>query len=198
MYVVSAFILNNEKGRKSFGLELLRRHQWLLALVDGFRSLSVQTSFSEGRVYASSALYLQRREIFLFCNILINKLHIFHACFVVKWDNVDSGLLFLMANVNLLHGGFGDLWADTMAEEEYYALTYNSGKAIVASRAVDPVGSPSSTTIDQDEQSTSTSPQIRIQSHVTSSSPLRKIWRNDVVEKTAVPGQRVNNFPGPG
>ncbi|GKB02501.1 hypothetical protein Tco_0830590, partial [Tanacetum coccineum] len=30
--------------------------------------------------------------------------------------------------------------------------------AIVASRAVDLVGSPSSTTIDQDEQSTSTSP----------------------------------------
>ncbi|GJV20270.1 hypothetical protein Tco_1369290 [Tanacetum coccineum] len=30
--------------------------------------------------------------------------------------------------------------------------------AIVASRAVDPVGSPASTTIDQDEQSTSTSP----------------------------------------
>ncbi|GJZ02620.1 hypothetical protein Tco_0520581 [Tanacetum coccineum] len=41
-------------------------------------------------------------------------------------------------------------------------------KAIVASRAVDPVGSPSSTTIDQDEQSTSTSPTNQeIQSQVT-------------------------------
>ncbi|GJW30848.1 hypothetical protein Tco_0047723 [Tanacetum coccineum] len=40
--------------------------------------------------------------------------------------------------------------------------------AIVASRAVDPVGSPSSTTIDQDEQSTSTSPTNQeIQSQVT-------------------------------
>ncbi|GJW87608.1 hypothetical protein Tco_0162948 [Tanacetum coccineum] len=40
--------------------------------------------------------------------------------------------------------------------------------AIVASRAVDPVGSPSSTTIDQDEQSTSTSPSNQeIQSQVT-------------------------------
>ncbi|GJS23874.1 hypothetical protein Tco_0452506 [Tanacetum coccineum] len=40
--------------------------------------------------------------------------------------------------------------------------------AIVASRAVDPVGSPSSTTIDQDEQSTSTSPTNKeIQSQVT-------------------------------
>ncbi|GJX78413.1 hypothetical protein Tco_0326562 [Tanacetum coccineum] len=40
--------------------------------------------------------------------------------------------------------------------------------AIVASRAVDPVGSPSSTTNDQDEQSTSTSPTNQeIQSQVT-------------------------------
>ncbi|GJZ56315.1 retrovirus-related pol polyprotein from transposon TNT 1-94 [Tanacetum coccineum] len=42
------------------------------------------------------------------------------------------------------------------------------GGAIVASRAVDPVGSPASTTIDQDEQSTSTSPTNKeIQSQVT-------------------------------
>ncbi|GJT40991.1 hypothetical protein Tco_0940856 [Tanacetum coccineum] len=40
--------------------------------------------------------------------------------------------------------------------------------AIVTSRAVDPIGSPSSTTIDQDEQSTSTSPTNQeIQSQVT-------------------------------
>ncbi|GJY71632.1 hypothetical protein Tco_0475335 [Tanacetum coccineum] len=45
---------------------------------------------------------------------------------------------------------------------EYYNLPPRTVSpdlvAIVASRAVDPVGSPSSTTIDQDEQSTSTSP----------------------------------------
>ncbi|GJT19188.1 hypothetical protein Tco_0877894 [Tanacetum coccineum] len=45
--------------------------------------------------------------------------------------------------------------------------------AIVASRAVDPVGSPSSTTIDQDEQSTSTSPTNQeIQSQVTHQGPV--------------------------
>ncbi|GJZ61056.1 hypothetical protein Tco_0617193 [Tanacetum coccineum] len=55
---------------------------------------------------------------------------------------------------------------------EYYNLPPRTVSpvlvAIVASRAVDPVGSPSSTTIDQDEQSTSTSPTNQeIQSQVT-------------------------------
>ncbi|GJV82784.1 hypothetical protein Tco_0588293 [Tanacetum coccineum] len=44
------------------------------------------------------------------------------------------------------------------AEEKLFLVEDRYPVAIVASRAVDPVGSPLSTTIDQDEQSTSTSP----------------------------------------
>ncbi|GKB51574.1 retrovirus-related pol polyprotein from transposon TNT 1-94 [Tanacetum coccineum] len=52
--------------------------------------------------------------------------------------------------------------------------------AIVASRAVDPVGSPSSTTIDQDEQSTSTSPTNQeIQSQVTHQGPVPQFMAPD-------------------
>ncbi|GJX84190.1 retrovirus-related pol polyprotein from transposon TNT 1-94 [Tanacetum coccineum] len=52
--------------------------------------------------------------------------------------------------------------------------------AIVASRAVDPVGSPSSTTIDQDEQSTSTSPTNQeIQSQVTHQGPVPQLMAPD-------------------
>ncbi|GJT58091.1 putative ribonuclease H-like domain-containing protein [Tanacetum coccineum] len=52
--------------------------------------------------------------------------------------------------------------------------------AIVASRAVDPVGSPSSTTIDQDEQSTSTSPTNQeIQSQVTHQGPMPQLMAPD-------------------
>ncbi|GKC81686.1 ALP1-like protein [Tanacetum coccineum] len=51
---------------------------------------------------------------------------------------------------------------------------------IVASRAVDPVGSPSSTTIDQDEQSTSTSPTNQeIQSQVTHQGPVPQFMAPD-------------------
>ncbi|GJU82031.1 retrovirus-related pol polyprotein from transposon TNT 1-94 [Tanacetum coccineum] len=65
--------------------------------------------------------------------------------------------------------------------------------AIVASRVVDPVGSPSSTTIDQDEQSTSTSPtnqeinSITIKSHEyqwTKDHPLEQ-----VIDKPTMPVQ---------
>ncbi|GJU09642.1 retrovirus-related pol polyprotein from transposon TNT 1-94 [Tanacetum coccineum] len=53
------------------------------------------------------------------------------------------------------------------------ALQQSIPVAIVASRAVDPVGSPSSTTNDQDEQSTSTSPTNQeIQSQVTHQGPV--------------------------
>ncbi|GJR59932.1 hypothetical protein Tco_1502094 [Tanacetum coccineum] len=52
--------------------------------------------------------------------------------------------------------------------------------AIVASRAVDPVGSPSSTTNDQDEQSTSTSPTNQeIQSQVTHQGPVPQFMAPD-------------------
>ncbi|GJT73586.1 hypothetical protein Tco_1032872 [Tanacetum coccineum] len=52
--------------------------------------------------------------------------------------------------------------------------------AIVASRAVDPVGSPSSTTIDQDEQSTSTPPTNQeIQSQVTHQGPVPQFMAPD-------------------
>ncbi|GKE12502.1 hypothetical protein Tco_1416053 [Tanacetum coccineum] len=52
--------------------------------------------------------------------------------------------------------------------------------AIVASRVVDPVGSPSSTTIDQDEQSTSTSPTNQeIQSQVTHQGPVPQFMAPD-------------------
>ncbi|GJZ83407.1 retrovirus-related pol polyprotein from transposon TNT 1-94 [Tanacetum coccineum] len=52
--------------------------------------------------------------------------------------------------------------------------------AIVASRAVDPVGSPSSTTIDQDEQSTSTSPTNQeIQSQFTHQGPVPQFMAPD-------------------
>ncbi|GKD29587.1 retrovirus-related pol polyprotein from transposon TNT 1-94, partial [Tanacetum coccineum] len=48
--------------------------------------------------------------------------------------------------------------------------------AIVASRAVDPFGSPSSTPIDQDEQSTSTSPTpFGVKRHVIK---LKWLWKN--------------------
>ncbi|GJS49813.1 retrovirus-related pol polyprotein from transposon TNT 1-94 [Tanacetum coccineum] len=57
--------------------------------------------------------------------------------------------------------------------------------AIVASRAVDPVGSPSSTTIDQDEQSTSTSPTNQeIQSQVTHQAKV--LWKNKKDEDQTV------------
>ncbi|GKF16182.1 hypothetical protein Tco_0061100, partial [Tanacetum coccineum] len=52
--------------------------------------------------------------------------------------------------------------------------------AIVASRAVNPVGSPSSTTIDQDEQSTTTSPTNQeIQSQVTHQGPMPQLMAPD-------------------
>ncbi|GJS16613.1 hypothetical protein Tco_0411085 [Tanacetum coccineum] len=55
--------------------------------------------------------------------------------------------------------------------------------AIVASRAVDPVGSPSSTTIDQDEQSTSTSPTNQLNSSISHSSRTHaSIVAHDTIE----------------
>ncbi|GJY32804.1 hypothetical protein Tco_0417273 [Tanacetum coccineum] len=60
------------------------------------------------------------------------------------------------------------------------ALQQSNPVAIVASRAVDPVGSPSSTTIDQDEQSTSTSPTNQeIQSQVTHQGPVPQFMAPD-------------------
>ncbi|GJY31985.1 hypothetical protein Tco_0415480, partial [Tanacetum coccineum] len=58
--------------------------------------------------------------------------------------------------------------------------TWSVPVAIVASRAVDPVGSPSSTTNDQDEQSTSTSPTNQeIQSQVTHQGPVPQFMAPD-------------------
>ncbi|GKD27586.1 retrovirus-related pol polyprotein from transposon TNT 1-94, partial [Tanacetum coccineum] len=73
---------------------------------------------------------------------------------------------------------FDDSWI------EYYNLPPRTVSpdpvAIVASRAVDPVGSPSSTTIDQDEQSTSTSPTNQeIQSQVTHQGPVPQFMAPD-------------------
>ncbi|GJU15612.1 hypothetical protein Tco_1143578 [Tanacetum coccineum] len=67
---------------------------------------------------------------------------------------------------------------------EYYNLPPRTVSpvpvAIVASRAVDPVGSPSSTTNDQDEQSTSTSPTNQeIQSQVTHQGPVPQFMAPD-------------------
>ncbi|GJW80220.1 hypothetical protein Tco_0144195 [Tanacetum coccineum] len=68
--------------------------------------------------------------------------------------------------------------------DEYYNLPPRTISpdpvAIVASRAVDPVGSPSSTTIDQDEQSTSTLPTNQeIQSQVTHQGPVPQFMAPD-------------------
>ncbi|GJY73950.1 hypothetical protein Tco_0478381 [Tanacetum coccineum] len=68
--------------------------------------------------------------------------------------------------------------------QEYYNLPPRTVSpdpvAIVASRAVDPVGSPSSTTIDQDEQSLVTSPTNQeIQSQVTHQGPVPQFMAPD-------------------
>ncbi|GJU38306.1 hypothetical protein Tco_1191263 [Tanacetum coccineum] len=80
----------------------------------------------------------------------------------LKWSSHGS-----CANQFRTCAFFDDSWI-----QSYYNLPPRTVSpdpvAIVASRAVDPVGSPSSTTIDQDEQSTSTSPTNQeIQSQVT-------------------------------
>ncbi|GJZ14548.1 hypothetical protein Tco_0550225, partial [Tanacetum coccineum] len=63
---------------------------------------------------------------------------------------------------------FGDQFITTFTTNIRTTAEQFNPVAIVASRAVDPVGSPSSTTIDQDEQSSSTSPTNQeIQSQVT-------------------------------
>ncbi|GJR90768.1 hypothetical protein Tco_0214779 [Tanacetum coccineum] len=63
--------------------------------------------------------------------------------------------------------------------------------AIVASRAVDPVGSPSSTTIDQDEQSTSTSPTNQeIQSQVTHQGPVLHEMTSDQIRSDLTPNRQ--------
>ncbi|GJX03606.1 retrovirus-related pol polyprotein from transposon TNT 1-94, partial [Tanacetum coccineum] len=80
-----------------------------------------------------------------------------------KGFTVSGGILYSVEGISSLHKSTRLL---------YYNLPPRTVSpdpvAIVASRAVDPVGSPSSTTIDQDEQSTSTSPTNQeIQSQVT-------------------------------
>ncbi|GJY14537.1 hypothetical protein Tco_0384959 [Tanacetum coccineum] len=93
-----------------------------------------------------------------------------------------SGSMSSMKNLDDTYN-FGDQFLYDKPTE-YYNLPPRTVSpdpvAIVASRAVDPVGSPSSTTIDQDEQSTSTSPTNQeIQSQVTHQGPVPQFMAPD-------------------
>ncbi|GKB01587.1 hypothetical protein Tco_0829631 [Tanacetum coccineum] len=101
---------------------------------------------------------------------------IYKAVQFLKWSSHGS-----CANQFRTCAFFDDSWIHqfrTRANLSFSNTIYQV--AIVASRAVDPVGSPSSTTIDQDEQSTSTSPTNQeIQSQVTHQGPMPQLMAPD-------------------